>query len=264
MTDPVRVRAAEPLVSLLTRRHRPPSAAQAEATDSVSISTAARAASETIVPVEESADTGAAEDALHTVPEEEEVAPEETEKKEKQELEPEEKRLVSLLRARDTEVRAHEAAHIGASGGMAGGASYTYETGPDGQRYAVGGEVSISSPRTTDPDQALANAQRMRAAAMAPASPSGQDRAVASRAMTMAMRARSAIAEERAASAEELSPRPRDEEGEGEELPEGAEAGRPAEPARLGGPTEFGAAQHLHSDGCEYCSASVARFQMNL
>ena len=36
------------------------------------------------------------------------------------------------------------------------------------------------------------------------------------------------------------------------------------EPARMGGPTAFGPAEHLHSDGCEYCSAAVARYQLGV
>ena len=44
----------------------------------------------------------------------------------------------------DREERQHEQAHLSAAGGHArGGPSYQYETGPDGKRYAVGGEVSI-------------------------------------------------------------------------------------------------------------------------
>ncbi|MCK4874343.1 MAG: hypothetical protein KAS26_00715, partial [Sulfurimonas sp.] len=64
---------------------------------------------------------------------------EETKKTEKskptQKLSQEEKQLVQDLQSRDTEVHAHEAAHQ--SGGAAtGGASYTYQQGPDGKMYA--------------------------------------------------------------------------------------------------------------------------------
>ena len=51
-------------------------------------------------------------------------------------------KVVSELKARDQVVRAHEAAHLAAGAGIVTrGASYTYQTGPDGQRYAIGGEV---------------------------------------------------------------------------------------------------------------------------
>ncbi len=180
------------------------------------------------------------------------------------ELTPEEKTQVVRLQARDAEVRAHETAHIMASGGMAGGASYTYATGPDGKRYAIGGEVSISSLPTSDPKQALLNAQRMQAAALAPANPSGQDRAVAARAASTAARARVAIASEEeavreAAESDESTTQGTSESEETVEL----EPTR-IEPARMGGVTAFGPAEHLHSDGCEYCSASAARYRLGV
>ncbi len=57
---------------------------------------------------------------------------------------PEEQQQLDELKARDAEVKTHEAAHLAAAGGFAtSGASYTYQTGPDGQKYAIGGEVSI-------------------------------------------------------------------------------------------------------------------------
>ena len=100
-------------------------------------------------------------------------------------LTPEEKRVVSQLQSRDAEVRAHEQAHIAASGGLAGGASYSYQEGPDGRRYAVGGEVGISMSTGSTPDETIRNAQQVRSAALAPAQPSGQDRAVAAAASQM-------------------------------------------------------------------------------
>ncbi|MGL4942056.1 MAG: putative metalloprotease CJM1_0395 family protein [Thermoguttaceae bacterium] len=99
---------------------------------------------------------------------------------------------VSKLKARDTEVRAHEQAHLAAAGQYAnGGASFSYETGPDGQRYAVGGEVSIdASPIKGDPEATISKAQQIRSAALAPASPSSQDYKVAAAASEMEANAR--------------------------------------------------------------------------
>jgi hypothetical protein len=98
---------------------------------------------------------------------------------------------VAKLKARDAQVRAHEGAHLAAGGGVVkGGASYTYQRGPDGRNYAVGGEVPVdTSPVSGNPSATLAKAQQIRAAAMAPADPSPQDRAVASQAAAMASRA---------------------------------------------------------------------------
>lgn len=108
-----------------------------------------------------------------------------------QELSEEEKQQVAQLQERDREVRAHEAAHIAAAGGLAGGASFSYQTGPDGRAYAVGGEVSIdTSPVNGDPQATIQKAQTIRAAALSPAQPSGADQAVAAAASKMAASAR--------------------------------------------------------------------------
>jgi hypothetical protein len=119
-------------------------------------------------------------------------------------LSPEEQAEVAELRSRDAEVRAHEAAHMAAGGGLAGGASFTYQTGPDGKRYAVGGEVSINTSGGNTPEETLSRAQRIRAAALAPADPSGQDRAVAAMAGQMEAQARVQLARERMEEIEEM------------------------------------------------------------
>ena len=108
------------------------------------------------------------------------------------ELSTEEKKQLEQLQARDREVRAHEAAHKAAAGSLArGGASFEFENGPDGRRYAVGGEVSIDTAKVSgDPQATLRKAQTIRAAANAPAQPSAQDRAVAAQATQMEAEAR--------------------------------------------------------------------------
>lgn len=84
----------------------------------------------------------------------------------------------------DQLVRAHEQAHMAAGGGLVrGGASYSYQVGPDGKRYIVGGEVQIdASPVPNNPEATIAKMQQVRRAALAPAEPSAQDRAVATQA----------------------------------------------------------------------------------
>jgi hypothetical protein len=106
--------------------------------------------------------------------------------------------IISQLKSRDREVRAHETAHLAAAGQhAAGGISYTYQTGPDDNKYAVGGEVSIdTSPVRNDPEATLIKAQQVQRAALAPAEPSSQDRAVANQAASMAMQARKDIAQQ--------------------------------------------------------------------
>lgn len=103
---------------------------------------------------------------------------------------------VLKLQARDREVRAHEQAHLAAAGQFAtSGPSFTYQTGPDGRRYAVGGEVGIdTSAVPDDPEATIAKARQIRAAALAPAQPSGQDLAVAAKAASMEQRAQAELA----------------------------------------------------------------------
>ncbi|WP_456450370.1 putative metalloprotease CJM1_0395 family protein [Hydrogenimonas sp.] len=101
-----------------------------------------------------------------------------------------ERQEIAQLQARDTQVRAHEAAHLAAAGGIAaGGASFTYQRGPDGKMYAVGGEVPISVQGGDDPKETIAKMRQVAAAAMAPADPSPQDYAVAANARSEEMRA---------------------------------------------------------------------------
>ena len=94
---------------------------------------------------------------------------------------------VTRLEATDRHVRAHEQAHLAAAGRYAvGGPSYTYVTGPDGRRYASGGDVALDvSPVSGDPQATVQKARVIIAAANAPADPSSQDRAVAAQAAMM-------------------------------------------------------------------------------
>lgn len=103
--------------------------------------------------------------------------------------------LVAKLQARDRAVRQHEMAHLAVSGGLAtSGASFTYQKGPDGVDYAVGGEVSIDTSPGRTPEDTIARARQIQAAALAPADPSGQDRAVAAQAAQMEIAARAQLA----------------------------------------------------------------------
>lgn len=116
------------------------------------------------------------------------------------------RRKIEELERRDREVRAHEQAHKAAGGGHAGGIHYEFETGPDGRRYAVGGEVPIDvSPVEGDPAATVRKMEQVRRAALAPADPSGQDRAVAAQASAEAQRARAALADSSPAAEREPS-----------------------------------------------------------
>lgn len=115
-----------------------------------------------------------------------------------EELSADEQRQVDELKARDAEVRAHEQAHVAAAGPhYRGGPTYSYRTGPDGQRYAVGGSVQIdTSPVPGDPAATIAKAQQVRRAALAPAEPSTTDFQVAAAASRMEAEARAELTEQ--------------------------------------------------------------------
>ena len=107
------------------------------------------------------------------------------------ELSESEDRQVQKLKKRDQEVRAHEHAHMAAGAGVVqGGASFTYQRGPDGHNYAIGGEVKIDTSSESDPDATIRKMQQVKRAAMAPAEPSGTDRAVAAQAGRIEVQAR--------------------------------------------------------------------------
>ena len=112
------------------------------------------------------------------------------EQQQKQDLE-----LIRTLSQRENEVHAHENAHSAIGGQYAGSASYTYQRGPDGVNYAVGGEVSIdASAIPGDPAATLQKMQLIQRAALAPAEPSAQDRKVAALAAQQANQARAELA----------------------------------------------------------------------
>lgn len=185
------------------------------------------------------------------------------------------RKVVREMAARDREVRAHEAAHAAVGGHLAGAPSLTFETGPDGKRYAVAGEVSISMPQGGSPEARIRAARQVRAAALAPAQPSGADQSVAASAAKVEMEARAELAQARreARSGEGEGPRgPRRADGaqeraaargldDGErparaERRRGARAMEPAEPR-----ADIRRAYHQHADGgssCPHCRAGSA------
>ncbi|EGM78715.1 SprA-related family [Rheinheimera sp. A13L] len=108
-----------------------------------------------------------------------------------------EQKRIAELKARDREVKIHEQAHAAIGGQYASAPSYEYETGPDGQQYAVGGEVRIDiSEIPNDPRATIQKMQQVKAAALAPAEPSGADRSVAAQASRTLMEAQAELTAE--------------------------------------------------------------------
>ncbi len=110
---------------------------------------------------------------------------------------------IAKLKARDLEVRQHEAAHLAVAGALAtGGPSFTFQKGPDGVNYAIGGEVGIDVSPGRTPEETIARARTIQAAALAPAEPSGPDLAVAAQAQQLEQQARTELAVQSAKEAE--------------------------------------------------------------
>lgn len=119
--------------------------------------------------------------------------PQKQDQQQQQQQQAEQKQLAEL-KARDAEVRAHEAAHAAVGGQLAGSPSYTFQRGPDGQQYAVGGEVQISLAEVPgDPAATIDRMQQVKAAALAPVEPSGADRAIAAEASRRIMAAQAEL-----------------------------------------------------------------------
>lgn len=112
----------------------------------------------------------------------------------------EEEQEVNQLKATDRKVHAHEQAHLAVGGDLVlGGASYTYQTGPDKHRYAIGGEVSIDTSAARSAEATIMKARHIQATALAPADPSPQDYRVASKGRQMEMDALAQLSEEKSA-----------------------------------------------------------------
>ncbi|MBD1548360.1 putative metalloprotease CJM1_0395 family protein [Roseibium aggregatum] len=128
-----------------------------------------------------------------------------------------EEKQVEKLKQRDSEVRAHEHAHARTGGAYAGAPSYSYQQGPDGKRYAIGGEVSIDTSGERTAEATIRKMQVVIRAATAPADPSSQDLKVAQQARAQLQEAQTQLRQERAA-----------EQSGGDEAANGQETSGPA------------------------------------
>ena len=99
-------------------------------------------------------------------------------------------RQIQELKNRDTEVRAHEQAHLSAAGQYATGSpSFSYQTGADGRQYAIGGSVPIDMGAESTPEATIMKMRTVKRAALAPADPSPADRQIAAQAAMQEMQA---------------------------------------------------------------------------
>jgi hypothetical protein len=119
---------------------------------------------------------------------------------------PSQQRRIAELARIDAEVRAHEQAHINVGRDLiTSGPSYEYTYGPDGRRYAVGGEVGIDTSAEKEAQANIDKGQRIQDTALAPADPSPQDYAVATTGRALEELGRNEIRQQQLAEAE--SPR---------------------------------------------------------
>ena len=112
--------------------------------------------------------------------------------------------VIADLKKRDREVRTHEQAHKAVLGQYAaGGIQYEFTTGPDGNKYAIGGSVAVNLSEEAKPEETVRKMQTIRRAALAPQDPSSADRQVAGQASQLEARARTELREENQAEIEE-------------------------------------------------------------
>jgi hypothetical protein len=151
------------------------------ALSSVSVASAvAPALSRTVVAQPEAAATVEQEDRSSEVPKASATQEEDASQVQQQR---QEQQQIQALRAIDREVRAHEQAHASVGGRYASSPVYTFERGPDGVYYAIGGKVDIdTAPIPNDPAATVEKMQIVQAAALAPMEPSPTDRRIASEA----------------------------------------------------------------------------------
>lgn len=116
--------------------------------------------------------------------------------KNKNELSQEEKLQVAKLQKRDSEVKAHEAAHLASGAGLTRGLNYSYEKGSDGKQYAVGGEVMLDTSKGKTPQETIQKSEQIKRAALAPSNPSSADLKIAANAEAMKNNAQSELRKE--------------------------------------------------------------------
>jgi len=105
-----------------------------------------------------------------------------------------EQKAIERLKNRDKEVRTHESSHSNNPELIKiGSAQFDYTIGPDGKAYATGGKVTLATGIARTPEDALAKAEALKKASMAPGEPSSQDFQALSAAQSMEYEARNQI-----------------------------------------------------------------------
>ena len=87
-------------------------------------------------------------------------------------------RVLEKFKRTDAEIRSHEQAHA-TIGHTTAPIAYTYQQGPDGKMYAVGGSVRLDTSIPDDPKDAAFKLDQIQRAASAPIDTSGADNQIA-------------------------------------------------------------------------------------
>lgn len=90
-------------------------------------------------------------------------------------------RVLEKFKKTDAQIRSHEQVHA-TIGHTTSPISYTYQQGPDGKMYAVGGSVRLDVSIPDDPKAASFKLDQIARAASGPSNPSGADIAIATQA----------------------------------------------------------------------------------
>jgi hypothetical protein len=90
-------------------------------------------------------------------------------------------RVLDKFKQTDTNIRSHEQIHA-SIGATTSPISYTYEKGPDGKMYAVGGKVTLDTSLPDDPKAAAFKLDMLQKTASGPIDSSGADNTIASQA----------------------------------------------------------------------------------
>ncbi|MBF0330202.1 MAG: hypothetical protein HQL10_13700 [Nitrospirae bacterium] len=94
-------------------------------------------------------------------------------------------RIESLEKIQRT-VISHELAHMAPGSAHNATASYEYMKGPDGTNFVIAGGVSIDMGSSGPPEKVIDDMEKVKRAALSPATPSFQDFVVAGRAIAIA------------------------------------------------------------------------------
>ncbi|MCP5047184.1 MAG: hypothetical protein GY940_08430 [bacterium] len=158
---------------------------------SVSHKTSELRTSSTDTPVKETTELKITDEKLNNAMEDHSVVTEKT-------LTLMEKLEIQKLQQLERSVREHERAHLRSARDLAlSSPGYDYERGPDGQKYAVGGEVHIDgSISAGDAEETIEKTRKVQNAALAPSDPSPKDRQAASQARIIESKAHRKLSRE--------------------------------------------------------------------